>query len=97
MGDERATGKRQRRSSPAYGGRFFVGKLRYNRTDPLIFSYVDKRTLYFGANVVFATQDGGMHWKQISGDLTRAHPGVPANIGAFAKTPLAKEELGVVY
>ena len=83
--------------SPAYGGRFFIGKLRYNRTDPLIFNYVDKRTLYFGANVVFATQDGGVHWKRISGDLTRAHPGVPPNIGAFAKIPDAAEQRGVVY
>ncbi len=93
--DER-TGQTQT-VSPAYGGRFSVGALRYNRTNPLIFNYVDKRTLYFGSDLVFATQDGGMHWRTISGDLTRAHPGVPANIGAFARTPLAKEERGVVY
>jgi photosystem II stability/assembly factor-like uncharacterized protein len=83
--------------SPAYGGRFFVGKLRYNRTNPLVFNHVDKRTLYLGSNVLFATRDGGVHWKTISPDLTRTHPGVPANIGAFAKTLLAKEELGVIY
>ncbi len=93
--DERTT--QTQSVSPAYGGRFFVGKLRYNRTNPLIFNYVDKRTLYFGANVVFATRDGGIHWKQISGDLTREHPGVPPNIGNFAKTAEAKEQRGVVY
>ena len=83
--------------SPAYGGRFFLSGFRYNRTNPLIFSPVDKRTLYLGSNVVFATTDGGKHWKTISPDLTRPHPGVPANIGAFATSPLAKEQRGVVY
>ncbi len=83
--------------SPVYGGRFFRGDYRYNRTNPLIFNHVDKRTLYLGSNVVFATQDGGHHWRTISPDLTRLHPGVPANIGAFAKMKPAKEERGVVY
>ena len=83
--------------SPVYGGRFFRGDYRYNRTNPLIFNRIDKRTLYLGSSVIFATQDGGRHWHSISPDLTRAHSGVPANIGAFAKTSAAKEERGVVY
>ena len=83
--------------SPVYGGRFFVKGYRYNRTNPLVFNRVDKRTLYLGSNVIFATRDGGKHWSVISPDLTREHPGVPANVGAFAKSPLAKEERGVVY
>ncbi len=83
--------------SPVYGGRFFVKGYRYNRTNPLVFNRVDKRTLYLGSNVIFATRDGGKHWNVISPDLTREHPGVPANLGAFAKSPLAKEQRGVVY
>ncbi|HET7815037.1 MAG TPA: hypothetical protein VFL13_11765 [Candidatus Baltobacteraceae bacterium] len=83
--------------SPAFGGRFKVGDLRYNRTNPLVFSTVDKHALYFGSSVVFETRDGGVHWRRISADLTRVHPGVPANIGNFKKSPLAAEERGVVY
>ncbi len=70
--------------SPSYGG-----TLRFNRTTPIIFSYVDKRTLYLGSNVMLATTDGGYHWKTISPDLTRSNPGVPANLGAFKDSPLA--------
>ena len=74
------------------------GKYRYNRTTPLVFSRADNRTLYLGSNVVFATTDGGRHWRIISPDLTRTNPGVPANLGAFAQSPLAQGvHRGVVY
>ena len=83
--------------SPVFGGRFDAQGYRYNRTNPLIFNPVDKRTLYLGSSVIFATQNGGRDWKIISPDLTREHPGVPANLGAFKNSPLAKEQRGVVY
>jgi photosystem II stability/assembly factor-like uncharacterized protein len=83
--------------SPVYGGRFFRGRFRYNRTNPLVFNRVDKHTLYLGSNVIFATENGGRNWRVISPDLTREHPGVPASLGAFASTPAVKEERGVVY
>ena len=83
--------------SPVFGGRFDAQKYRYNRTNPLVFNRVDKRTLYLGSSVIFATANGGRTWSAISPDLTRKHPGVPANIGAFKRDPLAKEERGVVY
>jgi len=71
---------------------------RYNRTNPLVFSRADNRTLYLGSNVVFATADGGRHWRIISPDLTRANPGIPANLGPFAQSPLAQGvHRGVVY
>jgi photosystem II stability/assembly factor-like uncharacterized protein len=74
------------------------GKYRYNRTNPLVFSRADNRTLYLGSNVVFATTDGGRHWRTISPDLTRADPGVPANLGPFTQSPLAQGvHRGVVY
>ncbi|HEV2262197.1 MAG TPA: hypothetical protein VGR69_07935 [Candidatus Rubrimentiphilum sp.] len=80
--------------SPSYDRRAF----RYNRTTPLLFSRVDKHTLYFGSNVVFATGDGGRHWRIISPDLTRPDPGIPANLGPFAQTELARGvHRGVVY
>ena len=93
--DERA--QQTQTVSPVFGGRFSAHGFRYNRTNPLIFNHVDKRTLYLGSNVVFATRDGGNHWRIISPDLTRAHPGVPATFGDFTKTPQAKEQRGVVY
>jgi photosystem II stability/assembly factor-like uncharacterized protein len=80
--------------SPSYDRR----KYRYNRTNPLVFSRADNRTLYFASQVVFATSDGGRHWRVISPDLTRANPGIPPNLGAFAQTDLARGvHRGVVY
>ncbi len=43
-------------------------------TPPLVFSPVDKKTLYLGAQVVLKTLDGGAHWTEISPDLTGAQP-----------------------
>jgi len=37
---------------------------------PLVASRVGTPSLYFGAQVLFRTQDGGRHWTIISGDLT---------------------------
>ncbi|HZZ66386.1 MAG TPA: hypothetical protein VFE17_12845 [Candidatus Baltobacteraceae bacterium] len=83
--------------SPVYGGRFFVRGFRYNRTNPLIFNHIDKRTLYLGSNLVFASATGGASWRIISPDLTRAHPGVPVSLGAFSRASGASEQRGVVY
>ncbi|HZT13517.1 MAG TPA: hypothetical protein VFA29_11965 [Candidatus Baltobacteraceae bacterium] len=68
----------------------YSGKYRYNRTTPIIFDPIDKRTLYLGSNVLFATRDGGRHWNVMSPDLTRSNPGMPPHLGAFAGTKLAQ-------
>ncbi|MGI9103133.1 MAG: WD40/YVTN/BNR-like repeat-containing protein [Terriglobales bacterium] len=73
-----------------------TGKYRFNRTAPLIFSPVDKRVLYLGSNVLFKTTNGGQNWHIISPDLTRDHPGVPANLGNFAAGDKS-EHRGVIY
>jgi photosystem II stability/assembly factor-like uncharacterized protein len=39
-------------------------------TPPLAFSPVDKSSLYLGTQYVLKTIDGGLHWMQISPDLT---------------------------
>ncbi len=44
---------------------------------PLGFSPQDPHTLYFGAQFLLATSDGGVHWKTLSPDLT-AKPNAPA-------------------
>ena len=75
-----------------------TGQYRFNRTQPLIFSPVNPRILYFGSNVLFKTSDGGNSWQIISPDLTREDPGVPPNFGAFAESDETKgEHRGVIY
>jgi photosystem II stability/assembly factor-like uncharacterized protein len=75
-----------------------TGKYRFNRTAPMIFSYVNPHTLYLGSNVLFATKDGGNNWQVISPDLTREDPGVPQSLGVFVEADPAKgKHRGVIY
>ncbi len=68
------------------------------RTEPLAFDHFDQHRLYFGSNVVFATENGGQSWRSISPDLTRAQPGVPPVLGPFANDdPQHGTHRGVVY
>jgi photosystem II stability/assembly factor-like uncharacterized protein len=68
------------------------------RTAPLLFSPVDPHALYFGANVLFKTSDGGKNWQVISPDLSREAPDVPDSIGIFRTPQLAKQaRRGVIY
>ena len=68
------------------------------RTAPLVFSTVDKRTLFFAENVVWKTTNSGKSWTQISPDLTRTDSIVPANVGKYSDSPTAKARHGgVVY
>jgi photosystem II stability/assembly factor-like uncharacterized protein len=73
-----------------------TAKYRSDRTEPLMFSPVDPHVLYFAANVVFKTTDGGNSWETISKDLTRENPGAPESVGKlFPKD--AEKQRGVVY
>ena len=56
------------------------------RTQPLVFSMADKRSLFYGTNVLWKTMDGGITWKQISPDLTRTHHEVPQSVGKYLET-----------
>jgi len=74
------------------------GEFRYDRTLPLVFSATNPRKLYFAANVVFETTDGGNTWTKISPDLTREKYETPANLGVFAASdPEKGKHRGVVY
>jgi photosystem II stability/assembly factor-like uncharacterized protein len=74
------------------------GKYRFLRTAPLVFSTVDQRALYLGANVLFKTTNGGHSWDIISPDLTREAPEVPESIGIFRTPQLASQpRRGVIY
>ncbi|MGA3044321.1 MAG: glycoside hydrolase, partial [Bryobacteraceae bacterium] len=73
-------------------------RYRADRTQPIIFSPVDPHLLFYAANVVFKTTDGGHTWQTISPDLTRPHPGIPASLGSMAaKDQGADKQRGVVY
>jgi photosystem II stability/assembly factor-like uncharacterized protein len=74
------------------------GKYRVVRTAPVIFSPVDPHVLFYAANVLFKTTDGGNSWQTISPDLSRERPEVPASIGIFRKPEMATQQRrGVIY
>jgi hypothetical protein len=74
------------------------GKYRVDRTEPLIFSPGDPHLLYYAANVLFKTRDGGHIWQTISPDLTREHPGIPPSVGDQAGlNPKAEKQRGAIY
>jgi len=74
------------------------GEYRYDRTLPVIFSPVDSKALYFAANVLFKSTDGGNSWKVISPDLARPSYDTPPNLGVFAAyDPEKGKHRGVIY
>ncbi len=81
--------------SPERGGQ---GPFRHAWTQPLVFSQADKHALYFSNQFLYKTTNGGESWTQISTDLTREDPGVPANLdeAAAADAPQDKRR-GVIY
>ena len=68
------------------------------RTAPVLFSPVDPHILYFAANTLWKTRDGGHTWQQISPDLSRKDWEVPANVGKYRSEETAKpSQRGVIY
>jgi photosystem II stability/assembly factor-like uncharacterized protein len=71
---------------------------RHTWTLPLVFSEADPHALYFSNQFLFKTVNGGDSWTQISQDLTREDPGVPANLDeATAADAPAEKRRGVIY
>jgi photosystem II stability/assembly factor-like uncharacterized protein len=68
------------------------------RTEPVLFSPADPHTLYFAANTLWKTRDGGRSWQQISPDLTRKTWEVPASVGKYRDADSARpSQRGVIY
>lgn len=67
---------------------------RFLRTAPLLFSPIDKRTLYYAGNFLFKSTDYGHQWQVISPDLSRKTWDVPSTV-----TPYKAEvkQRGVIY
>lgn len=74
------------------------GPYRHAWTQPLVFSQADPHALYYGNQFLYKTTNGGESWSQISQDLTREDPGVPANLNeaAAGDAPTDKRR-GVIY
>jgi photosystem II stability/assembly factor-like uncharacterized protein len=68
------------------------------RTEPIVFSPQDPHILYFAANTLWKTSDGGKSWRQASPDLTRQTFALPATVGKYAGEATAKpRQRGVIY
>lgn len=77
---------------------FRSADFRMVRTEPVIFSPVDPHVLYFAANTLWKTKDGGRSWEQISPDLSRKTFDVPATVGKYRSQPTAQPtQRGVIY
>jgi photosystem II stability/assembly factor-like uncharacterized protein len=65
-------------------------------TPVLVFSHADKTSLYLGTQYVMKTTDGGLHWQQISPDLTGADPHASTE-GPVTPENSMQRGYGVVY
>jgi len=73
-------------------------KYRAPWTPMLIFSPLEKNTLYLGTQYVMKTTDGGLHWQQISPDLTGTTPNAGEKPSGPTTAQNAKERgFGVVF
>lgn len=74
------------------------GQYRFLRTAPVLFSPVDKKTLFYAGNVLFKTMDGGNSWKVISPDLSREKWDIPSSVGVYTdENQLKMARRGVIY
>ncbi|HEX5068821.1 MAG TPA: hypothetical protein VFV78_01295 [Vicinamibacterales bacterium] len=68
------------------------------RTAPVMFSPYDPHVLFFAANTLWKTNNGGVNWTQISPDLSRSSWEAPATVGVYRQAPTAQfTRRGVIY
>lgn len=70
--------------------------VRTDRTEPIFFSPQDPHRMYYAANRLYATSDGGTSWQTISEDLTRPSTGSPPSVGDM-HADKAELQRGVIY
>jgi len=66
------------------------------RTQPIAFAPKDPHTLYFAANRLWKSTNGGSTWTAISPDLARTTWDVPATVGVY-KPEVKVTQRGVIY
>jgi photosystem II stability/assembly factor-like uncharacterized protein len=68
------------------------------RTQPIVFSPLDPHSMYFAANTLWKTKDGGNSWEQVSPDLTRKTFDVPETVGKYrSQTSAQASQRRVIY
>ena len=68
------------------------------RTAPVVFSPADPHLMFFAANTLWKTRDGGNSWQQASQDLTRKTWEIPASVGKYRGEQTAQPaQRGVIY
>ncbi|HEU4994283.1 MAG TPA: hypothetical protein VFT29_05660 [Gemmatimonadaceae bacterium] len=83
---------------PLAGRVFAPGTSPYRqvRTQPVVFSQADPKTLFFANNFLWKTTNGGVSWRQISPDLTRKTWDIPASVGKYTDQVQVTQR-GVIY
>jgi photosystem II stability/assembly factor-like uncharacterized protein len=71
-------------------------QLRFTWTSPMVFDPFDKHVLYFGAQKLLATRDGGLHWTALSPDLTGVKAGAATDAPPTVASA-AEQGWGVIY
>jgi photosystem II stability/assembly factor-like uncharacterized protein len=71
-------------------------EFRADRTEPILFSPVDPHMMYYAANHLFATTDGGATWKTISPDLSQETSGQLPTVPTLTPDQTAQRR-GVIY
>jgi photosystem II stability/assembly factor-like uncharacterized protein len=82
----------------SFGSEINQRKYRDPWTPVLVLSAAEKNALYFGTQYVMKTTDAGLHWQQISPDLTGAEPAAGERLSGPATVQNAKPRgYGVVF
>ncbi|HYW73913.1 MAG TPA: hypothetical protein VE961_23015 [Pyrinomonadaceae bacterium] len=89
---DRRTGQAQNIMPKPFRGADF----RVVRTQPIVFSPIDQHTMYFAANTLWKTRDGGNSWTEVSPDLTRKTSDIPETVGKYKSLPTA-QPMHVIY
>ena len=81
------------------GGPKPASPYRFNWSSPVEISPHDSKTLYYGGNLLFESNDRGQNWRPISRDLTRGKAGVAYRESGHTLTAIAVSPVkaGVLY
>ncbi len=82
---------------PGFGSEINQRRYRDPWTPMLISSTAEKNALYFGTQYVMKTTDGGLHWQQISPDLTGALDEYEKAAGGLTVQNAKQRGFGVVF
>ncbi len=72
-------------------------KYRFTWTSPIGFDYSNPPSLYFGAQVLLKTTDGGLNWTTVSPDLTGAEKSESNSNSPLTIENAAAKGMGVIY